>query len=323
MILTIVPNPALDKTVVLPDFTVGKIYRAAEVLTLAGGKGFNFARALQTLGQRSLVVGPVGGHAGRRLLELAAQDGLACASLPVEAELRTCLTIVDPHTGKPPTEIYERGMPLRPGEWKRLVEQVADHFAEATFLAVCGSFLPGMPERGLYHLVQRAKAASLPVLLDTHGPQLISALELVPDLLKVNQVEVGELVGREVVTSSQALAAALELQKRGVREVVITLGKEGAVGLTAEGQYFGWVAPEISVVCPTGSGDSLFAGIVAGLAQGERLPEAVRLGVAAGAANTLQLGAGRLERQQVEQIWHTVRELAIDDAPSQKWREQV
>src|SRR5581483_2819346 len=161
-----------------------------------------FARALQTLGQRSLVVGPAGGHAGKRLVELAAQDGLACDTLSVEAELRTCLTIVDPHSDQPPTEIYEQGMPLRPGEWERLVEMAASHFAEATFLAVCGSFLPGTPDRGLYHLVRRAKEVGLPVLLDTHGSQLIDVLELGPALLKVNQFEAGELIGSDVMTSS-------------------------------------------------------------------------------------------------------------------------
>jgi 1-phosphofructokinase family hexose kinase len=311
MIITILPNPALDKTVVLPDFTTGKIYRA-DVLTLAGGKGFNFARALHTLGQQSLLIGPVGGHAGKRLLELAAQDGLLCDCLPVDAELRTCLTIVDPRSGQSPTEIYERGAALQPEAWDLLVAKAVSHFAEASYLAVCGSFLPGTPEDGLYRLVQRTKQAGVPVLLDTHGPQLRGVLESGPALLKVNQFEAGELVGRDVATAAQALEAAQELQQRGVREIVITLGKEGAVGLTAEGQRFGWAAPEVPVVCPTGSGDSLFAGIVAGLAQGQRLPEAVRQGVAAGAANTLQLGAGRLDLQQMKALWQMVQALPVD-----------
>jgi 1-phosphofructokinase family hexose kinase len=308
MIVTIVPNPALDKTVVLPDFTTGKIYRG-DVLTLAGGKGFNFARALHTLGQQSLLIGPVGGHAGRHLLELAAQDGLPCDCVPVRAELRTCLTIVDPRSNQPPTEIYERGAPLQAGAWDLLIAKAVSHFAEANFLAVCGSFLPGTPEDGLYQLVQQAKQAGVPVLLDTHGPQLRGVLESGPALLKVNQFEAGELVGRDVATAAQALEAAQELQQRGVREIVIT---QGAVGLTVDGQQFGWAAPEVPVVCPTGSGDSLFAGIVAGLAQGQRLPEAVRQGVAAGAANTLQLGAGRLDRQQMKSLWQTVQALPVD-----------
>jgi 1-phosphofructokinase family hexose kinase len=311
MILTIVPNPALDKTIVLPDFAVGRTYRATEVITLAGGKGFNFARALRTLGQQSLVVAPIGGHAGQRLLELAAHEAQACDSLAVKAELRTCLTIIDPANDNRLTEVYEQGVPLEAGEWEDLVELAASHFAQATFLAVCGSFPPGVPEDGLHNLSQRAREARLPVLLDTHGPQLISALETGPALLKINQFEAGESVGRPIATTAQALAAAADLQQLGAREVVITLGKAGAVGLTADGKAFGWSTPEVAALSPIGSGDSMFAGIAASLASGQGLPEAVRMGVAAGAANTLSIGAGRLERRQVEMLYQAIRPLPI------------
>jgi len=312
MIVIVVPNPALDKTVVIPGFAVGRTYRAAEVVTLAGGKGFNFARALRTLGEPSLVVGPLGGHVGQRLLELAAQEGLECDGLAVKAEVRTCLTIIDPTAGNRLTEVYEQGISLEAREWEGLVERAASHFARATFLAVCGSFPPGTPERSLYDLLHQAKAASLPILLDTSGPQLAGALELGPALLKINQFEAGEVVGGTLATPAQALNAAADLQKRGAREVVITLGKQGAVGLTSEGRPFGWKAPAVDALCPIGSGDSLFAGIAAGLAHGQSLPGAVRMGVAAGAANTLHIGAGRLERQEVEQLLQSVKALPLD-----------
>jgi 1-phosphofructokinase family hexose kinase len=312
MIVIVLPNPALDKTVVIPGFEVGRTYRAAEVVTLAGGKGFNFARALRTLGEPSLVVSPIGGYTGLRLLELAAQEGLACDGLEVKAEVRTCLTIIDPAAGNRLTEVYEQGISLEAGEWQGLVERAASHFARATFLAVCGSFPPDIPERSLYDLLHQAKAAGLPVLLDTSGPQLVGALELGPALLKINQFEAGEVIGRTLATPAQALDAATDLQKRGAREVVITLGKQGAVGLTSEGRPFGWRAPAVHALCPVGSGDSLFAGIAAGLAHGQSLPGAARMGVAAGAANTLHIGAGRLERQQVEQLLQSVKALPLD-----------
>src|SRR5438034_357750 len=109
MILTFVPNPALDRTVVLPGFTTGQTFRVPEVLELAGGKGFNFARALTRLGLSALVVGPVGGQRGQLLQDLARQEGLDCDCLPVPGELRTCLTIIDPQAGYSHTELYEAG----------------------------------------------------------------------------------------------------------------------------------------------------------------------------------------------------------------------
>lgn len=313
MIVTVVPNPSLDKTVIVPGFAVGQIYRPSEVVTLAGGKGFNFARALHILGQQSLVIGPIGGYAGQLLMELAQQDGLLCEKVAVNAELRTCLTIIDPAADYRVTELYEQGALLEAGAWERLIALTTNHFTKATFLAVCGSFLPGTPRRGLYDLVQSAKIAGVPVLLDTHGPQLIEALGLGPALLKINQFEAGELVGQNLTTPAQAIAGAAELQKRGAQEVVITLGRQGVVGLTAEGQPFGWAAPEVTAICSTGSGDCLFAGIAASLVCGQPLPEAVRMGVAAGAANTLQIGAGRLDRVQMQQIFEGIQPLSLND----------
>jgi 1-phosphofructokinase family hexose kinase len=307
MILTVVPNPALDKTVVLPGFAVGAIYRPAEVVTLAGGKGCNFARALGTLGQRSLVVCPVGGYAGQSFLDLAARDGLACDGVVIKAELRTCLTIVDP--GHPPTEIYERGGALEAGEWQALLDRIVSYFPQAAFLTLCGSFPSNVPPDALYDLLRRARDTDLPVLLDTSGPQLLKALSASPTLLKINQFEAGAMLEYTIATPQEALRAARMLQKRGARAVVITLGSRGAVGLDAEGTSFGWVAPPVAAVYTTGSGDCLFAGIASALARGESLSEATRLGVACGAANTLHIGAGRLELRQVEQLAHAVAPL--------------
>lgn len=309
MILTVVPNPSLDKTVVLAGFELGKNYRASEVLTLAGGKGFNFARALKAFGQTTRLVAPLGGHFGQRLLELARQDGLDCDPQVIEAEARTCLTIIDPAAANRLTEVYENGVPLEPGDWQKLVDRAAGHFKEAEFMTVCGSFPPGVPSNGLYELVKRAKAAGLAVMLDTFGPQLEGVLGLEPDLLKINQYEAGATVGREIDTPEQAFAAAAELKKRGARQVVITLGKEGAIGLTAGQESFGWQSPEVAAISPIGSGDCFFAGVAASLADGKSLAEAVRWGIAAGAANTLQVGAGRFSQDDLAQLYPLVRPL--------------
>ncbi len=311
MILTVAPNPALDKTVVLPGFEPGRIYRPSEVITLAGGKGFNFARALQSFNQPALVVAPVGGYQGQRLTDLALQAEMACDYQPVKGETRVCLTIVDPSAENRLTEIYEQGTAFEPGDWEKLVERTATHFNEVEFLAVCGSFPPGVPTRGLYDLIIKAMAAGRQVWLDTYGAQLGPVLELRPDLLKINQFEAGQAVGHKITKPDEAFAAATHLQKRGVQQVVITLGKLGAVGLSCEGERFGWHSPAVPAICSTGSGDCLFAGLAASLVHGKTLPDALRWGVAAGAANTLQIGAGLFDPHKVEQLYGIIKPLLI------------
>ncbi|GCE23637.1 1-phosphofructokinase family hexose kinase [Dictyobacter kobayashii] len=310
MIVTVVPNPALDKTMVLPDFTIGKIHRAKEVMTLAGGKGFNFARALRTLGVQTTVVGPIGGHAGQQLLALAAQEGLIVDAQKVEAELRTCLTIVDPAADYRLTEIYEQGVAVTPDEWYALVHRVGLLLSKAQFLVINGSFPPGTPEDGLVALLQQAKMHSVPVLLDTHGAQLPAALALEPALLKINQFEAAEATGLRIDTPGAALEAAAALQRLGAQAVVITLGKAGVVGRSHAKQSFGWSCPSVPAICSTGSGDSLLAGIVADLVRGQPLAQAARLGAAAGVANTLQLGAGRFTQQQIAKILPQIRSIS-------------
>lgn len=301
MILTLLPNPALDKTVVIPGFQPGQIYRPSEVLSLPGGKGFNFARSLRNLGGEALVVTPLGGQMGQLFLELASAEGLACDYQPVKGALRTCLTIVDLEANCP-TELYEKGTSLEREEWELLVERTVSHFGEAQFLVVCGSFPPGVPENGLSELVERANRAGLPVALDTYGEPLAWSLPLAPALVKINQEEAAEVVGKPITTLAQAFEAAAELQRRGAQQVVITLGKQGAVGLTRQAKAFSWAAPAVRAISAVGSGDALLAGIVMGLAQGRELPEALKWGVAAGAANTLQLGAGCFEYAQVTSL---------------------
>jgi 1-phosphofructokinase family hexose kinase len=303
MILNLLPNPALDKTVVVEGFETGKIHRPGEALILAGGKGFNFARSLKNLGVDSLVVAPLGGLLGNYLLELAKTDSLTCDPQPVKAELRTCLTIIDPAAQYRLTELYEKGKPLEETEWANLISRTISHFSEAQFLTISGSFPPGVPESGLVALLQEANRINLPVLIDSYGIQVKRVFNLVPALLKINQHEAAELTGLRVNKPSEAIQAARNLQKQGIAQVVITLGKLGAVGLTAQGESFSWASPPVTpVVSAVGSGDALFAGIAMGLAKGWYLPEALRWGVAAGAANTLQIGAGRFELQQVKRL---------------------
>ena len=311
MIVTVVPNPSLDKTVVIPGFTTGSIYRTSDMLILAGGKGCNFARALHTMGVPSKIIAPIAGHTGQYLRELAAHEGLECDGPIATAELRTCLTIVDSTENAEPTEIYEQGTPLDQALWDQLIQMATASLIDATFLAVCGSFPPGMPAHFLATLLQRANAANRPVLLDTHDPQLSTSLHLRPALLKINRHEASDLTGFEVTGPASALTAAADLQKRGAQQVVITLGQQGAVGLTAEGESFGWTSPSVPAISPTGSGDSFLAGIAAGFLWGKPLAEATRLGVAMGAANTLQIGAGRLERQKVEELLPRVQRLPL------------
>lgn len=310
MILTVVPNPALDQTATIAGFRLGRLFRIPQLLGLAGGKGFNVARALHVLDEHPLVIGPFGGHTGQALIDMATAEGIACAPVWLAGDTRTCLTIVDP-TSDQITEIYEDGPTLAADAWQQVVDAIRQHASTASIITVSGSCPPGTPADGLRQIVAAGQAANVAVLLDTVGPQLHATLDAAPALLKINQAEAAQLLNQPLDDLATTLSAAAELQARGAQAVVITLGKQGAIGIDASGQRFGWAAPDVAGTYPTGSGDALFAGIAAGLTQGRDLQDAVRLGVAAGAANTLQPGAGIFDRTIVARLQRQIQPLAL------------
>ncbi len=302
MIIAFIGHPALDKTAVIPGYAIGRTFRVNDVLRLAGGKGFNFARALHNLGGEPLVIGPLAGHTGRLVQALAEAEGIATDPAWIDGETRTCMTVVDPATGAI-TEVYENGPPLPgPDDWRRVVERVRQAAPRASALAVSGGFLPGAPSSALREVVSIAAEAGMPAWLDTYGQQLANAIDLRPALVKINQHEAGDLVGRDVNDADGAVEAARDLRRRGARAAVITLGKLGAAGVDESGAAFAWAAPQAGGLFPIGSGDSLFGGIAWALERGQPLKEAVKLGVAVGAANTLQAGTAIFTREQVERM---------------------
>jgi 1-phosphofructokinase family hexose kinase len=309
MVIAFIGHPALDKTAVIPGYAIGRTYRVNDVLRLAGGKGFNFARALLRLGGQPLVVGPLAGHTGRLVQSLAEAEGIAVAPAWIAGETRTCMTVVDPGTGAI-TEVYENGPRLTdPADWERLLAELrrALRAEGARALAVSGGFQPGAPASALREVMTCAAEAGLPVWLDTYGPQLANALDLRPELIKINQHEAGDLAGMEVEGPDDAVRAAADLRRRGARHVVITLGKLGAAGRDRDGRAFALEAPDTGGLFPIGSGDSFFGGMAWALERGQPLIEAARLGVATGAANTLQPGTAIFTRDQVDALLAQVR----------------
>ena len=291
MILVCTPNPSLDRTALIAGFAAGQIYRIGQPLELAGGKGFNVARVLHTLGEEVMVVGPLGGFVGEALLEQARDGGLNTETVAIAGGTRTCLSIVDRDLQQV-TELYEEGPILTTSEWSAVADVVDRHLVDATLLMIAGSFPRGVPDDALRDLIERAGTHGVPAWVDGHGLQLTRALDRRPALVKVNRVEAEGVTGRPVVDLDSALAAAGDIRARGAAAAVVTLGDDGAAGVDDLGTPFAWAPPAIDAISAVGSGDAFFAGMAAGFVRGEALDAATRRGVAHGAANAVSLGAG-------------------------------
>jgi 1-phosphofructokinase family hexose kinase len=295
-ILCVTPNPAIDRTVFVPGFAAGGVWRAKGTHVGCGGKGVNVARALRCLGQDARCMGPIGGQSGTIAAEAAACEGLAAHWTWIVDDTRTCVIVTD-HQGEA-TVINEPGPTLSAGEWLRFRADVEAAARGCSVVCISGSLPGGCPSGGMASLA--AAAAAAPELwVDSSGKALADAMSA-PGI-KINDAEAASLLGGPVRGIDAAAAAAAAIRARGPRRVVVTLGAAGAVLAEPAGRWFA-APPRVAAVNPVGSGDSFLAGLVAGLADGRPAPDALRLAVACGAVNAMVDRAGDLDRATVARI---------------------
>ena len=299
MILCITPNPAVDRTLILPLLIPGEVHRAEKVILAAGGKGLNVARAIRLLGGESLCMGFLGGHSGQLLADLAQKEGLHAAWTWVEAETRAATILVSPPGDA--TLINEPGAPVTSSSWKRLQKNVRHSMSLARIACISGSLPPGSSAADLHGVLSILVDSGKQVWVDTSGAALKTALTHPNVCIKVNGPEIGEALGFEVNDLDSARRALVRLGEYELTAAVITLGASGAVLVTREGRWHAQ-GPRVDVVSTVASGDAFLAGLVNALDVGKPWPEALADGVAAGTANTLLAGGGRFEFQAFERI---------------------
>lgn len=300
MIFCVSPNVALDHTLVVPAFKQGTVLRAQSSLFAAGGKGPNVARAAQILGAKTRSFSFLGGRAGKTVADLAEQEGLEGHWTWIDGETRTCVIVADAGTGEA-TVINEPGPRVTEADWLRLNQAVLDTIVDASDVCFSGSLPPNSPIEMYVQLVVAARNAGKRVWVDTSGAPLHAALPVTGVTIKINGFEAGEILGKRVDTPNLAVEAALEFQERGTGNVVITLGKDGAVMVDATGHW--WAKPPvITVKDPIGSGDSFLAGFVSAIEKGFTVDIALKRAVAAGAANATTVGGGDFPLETFNQI---------------------
>ncbi|MFB0618714.1 1-phosphofructokinase family hexose kinase [Streptomyces sp. AGS-58] len=278
MILTVTLNTALDLTYRVPSLRPHTSHRVSEVVERPGGKGVNVARVLAALGHEVTVTGFAGGPTGQVLRErLAGTPGPVDALVPVAGATRRTVAVVDERSGDT-TQLNEPGPQIAPAEWGTFLDRYEELLAGAAAVALCGSLPPGVPVGAYATLVRAARAAGVPVLLDTSGEPLRRGVAARPDLIKPNADELAELTG-----SHEPSRATQDARRRGAGAVVASLGADGLLAVTPEGRWR--AAPPARVPGnPTGAGDAAVAGLLSGLVEGlpwpARLTRAVALATA-------------------------------------------
>lgn len=243
------------------------------------------------------LAGPLAGPTGQLIAGLAEAEGLDAdwTWLPA-GDSRVCVLITDP-AARDTLTVNEQGPQIAPADWNLLAADVLAHSRAALALTASGSLPPGVDPL-VYAELLMAVQAERPVFLDTSGKSLTAAMHLPLTMLKINAHELGEALGQSITTVGEAHQAARAARALGPQSVVVTLGRLGAVAVDARGAWHA-LPPTIAPVSPVGSGDTLLAGVAAALLQGEPLSEALRRGVACGAANALMIGPGAMRPEDI------------------------
>jgi 1-phosphofructokinase len=299
MIVTVTPNPSLDRTLEVEALHRGEVVRAYADRSDPGGKGVNVSRALVANGHPSRAVLPLGGADGELLASLLEGLGIEVAAVPIADAIRSNVTVVEPDGTV--TKLNAPGPQLSAGEVEALLERAVAATDGAGWVVGSGSLAPGTPDDLYARLAAAVRPVGVRVAVDTSGPALESVLSAGPDVLKPNEEELSEATGVIPETLGDVVVAANELRAKGVGTVLVSLGPSGAV-LVTDGQAFhaesGVIVPRSTV----GAGDALLAGFLAAGGEG---PEALAEGVAWGAAacvlpGTAGPGPGDLRRDLVQ-----------------------
>jgi 1-phosphofructokinase len=259
MILTLTPNPSVDRTVLLDSLVLGSVNRSTRSWSEPSGKGVNVALALLGHGKDVRAVVPIGGSAGAQLKQMLNRAELDTIQVTVSGEIRSNVSLAQPDGTV--TKINEVGPILGQDETNALVDAVISNLDGVSWL-VCGGSLPAGTPDDLYALLaDRAHRHGVRVVVDSSGDPLAASLIGAPDLIKPNSHELAELVGRDLATLGDIVDAANEIRGRGVGAVLASLGADGAVLVDNNGALHG-EAPVQCVVSTVGAGDAMLAGDV-------------------------------------------------------------
>ncbi|MGO4593008.1 1-phosphofructokinase family hexose kinase [Leifsonia sp. 2TAF2] len=290
MILTVTPNPALDLTYRVPALLPGETHRAAPPAMRAGGKGLNVARVIAQTGGHAFALTTAGGPAGLRLADELESAGLPSELVPVEAETRSSVAIVDATTGET-TVINETGHALTAAEWTALDDAVARLVVPAACVAGSGSLPADAPDDFYARLVAAAEARGLPSVIDAVGAALVLAAEAGASVVKPNRRELAETTGND-----DPVEGARVLLDLGAGLVLVSLGAEGMLAVPRSGEPLHARLPEPLTGNATGAGDAAVAAVASLLAEGIDDPGTLlRRATAWSAAAVLAPLAGELD----------------------------
>lgn len=306
MIYTVTLNPAIDKTVVIGNFSAGGVNRVESVREDAGGKGINVSKCLKKLGMDSVAAMILAGEAGIKLETMLRDLEISTLQVRAEGQSRTNLKIIDP-VKKENTDINEPGPKVSAELLETLKRKLGEKIQPGDIVILSGS-LPAGVDRGLYGAwTVYFRGLGACVYLDADGEPMQKGMAAVPYMIKPNNEELAALLGKSSLTMEEMLREGKRLLGTGIREIVISLGGDGALFVSEDGCYHA-EGLSVTVKSTVGAGDSVVAAAAYGQVKNLSREERIRLCTAIGAASVMQSGT---QPPEAALVWELAQQVKL------------
>lgn len=300
-VVTVTLNPAIDQTLRIPGFVVGRVNRVADSRSDAGGKGVNVASVLADLGVPVIATGFLGRENAGLFETFFEHKGIEDRFVRIAGSTRAGIKIVDGQT----TDINFPGLIPNRDEIEELFERVAALAAPDRWFVLAGSVPAGVAEDIYASLIESIHEKGGRVVLDTSGRPLLEALASRPEVMKPNVDELSELAGQALDGPASVRSAGASLLDRGIQRVIVSMGGDGAVFVDRDRALLAR-PPKVTVRSTVGAGDAMVGGLVAGMIRGLPLDDLARLATACGAYAVTRAGSGIEDRSEHQKLMNQV-----------------
>ena len=301
MILTVTPNPCVDRIYSAPGFRSGGIHRVSKPLVRAGGKGINVARTLHLLGGEVHATGFLGGLNGEYIRGELRNEGIGDFFLTVQEETRSKIAITDTRTGEE-TEINEPGPMITEEQDKflRHLDSLVRRYGYS-YVAFCGSLPRGANNDFYFRCVELVQSIGVKCAVDTSGEALKRSIEAKPWIVKPNRAELSEIVKAKIESYDDIMKQCHAILDSGVGNIVVTLGSRGAVYING---YGAWSAapPMVPVAHSLGSGDAFLSGLLRGFEMNLDPHDSLKLAMATAALHIQGALPDEYAKQKISEL---------------------
>lgn len=286
MVYTVTFNPALDYIIKIENFEIGKINRSNQEIILPGGKGINVSIVLNSLGIETTTLGFIAGFTGNKIKEEIEKYNIKTDFVKLKNSNSRINVKIAKNSNTEETAINCTG-PIIDKDNVEILFQKLEKIKNGDIIVLSGSVSKGIENNIYEEICKKLKEKEIKIIVDATKDLLLNTLKYKPFLIKPNKEELEEIFNTKIIDKEQALQYAELLQEKGAKNVIVSMGGQGAVYIDENGYTYKMDAlrnPNSKIINTVGAGDSMVAGFIAGYELFKNHDKAFRMGMAAGAA---------------------------------------